>query len=451
MSDEEKKPKTKPLDEKEKERIKFFITSPLRSADKLKKQLYADDTFFRQTAYAWVGENDAKKLFFYGVCIEVGKACIEMMQTEGLFEEVPAEKEAGSDTGRLVHNAIVDRQNALIRKLTELLSLVINFTKTTNDVEYRIFHSAQNLNRFLNQQKSFRDVFGVEKSNTQSSIDDYKKRVDDDIVLNNNQIPWFIDQQNLKRLKPSVFKGWMSFYMDAIDISNDDEKAMLGISHERYSMFSQNVHPTLTSHDYADDEDWDSVLANISYISLLAMHIMGRSYDILGLKDDDGIKKIMGENFEKSDASRMMSMFAKSFEVGDIVFAHSNDLAEIVECKTGKFGYTVYKIKYLSNPPLPQYPEDWIEGRRLTRIFKPEHIRPFFAKSLEPSSTLPDVVKDTIKQMLTEKDDVLIGLMKQTLAGLHKDGILVMMLVNSNIIKPIGKKPSSETTPEEKA
>ena len=152
----------------------------------------------------------------------------------------------------------------------------------------------------------------------------------------------------------------------------------------------------------------------------------------------------MGENFEKSEASQAMSMFAKSFEVGDIVFAHSNDLAEIVECRTGKFGYTVYKIKYLSNPPLPQYPEDWIEGRRLTRLFKPEHIRPFFAKSLEPTSALPDVVKDTIKLMLAEKDYVLIGLMKKTLADLHKSGMLVMMLVNSNIIKPIGKKASSE-------
>jgi len=77
-------------------------------------------------------------------------------------------------------------------------------------------------------------------------------------------------------------------------------------------------------------------------------------------------------------------------------------------------------------------------------LFKPEHIRPFFAKSLEPSSTLPQVVKDTIGLMLKEKDEVLIGLMKKTLAGLHKDGLLVMMLVNSNIIKPIGKKYSSK-------
>jgi len=444
MSEGEKTPKTKQLDEKLKEQLKFFITSPLRSADKLKKQLYADDIFFRQTPFAWVGEEDAKKLFFYGVCVEVGKACVEMMQTEGLFEEVPAEKGAGSNTGRMVHNAIIDRQHALIRKLTELLSLIINFTKTTNDVEYRIFHSAQNLNRFLNQKKSFFDVFSVEKNNTQSSIDDYKDRVEKDIRTNGNQIPWFIDENNYKRLKPSVFKGWMAFYKNAIDISNDEEKTMLGISHERYSMFSQNVHPTLTSHEYEDDEDWETVLANLRYISMLSMHIMGRSYDLLGLKDDEGIKKIMGENFEKSEASQAMSMFAKSFEVGDIVFAHSNDLAEIVECRTGKFGYTVYKIKYLSNPPLPQYPEDWIEGRRLTRLFKPEHIRPFFAKSLEPTSALPDVVKDTIKLMLAEKDYVLIGLMKKTLADLHKSGMLVMMLVNSNIIKPIGKKASSE-------
>lgn len=450
MNEEEKITKTKPLNEKTEKELEFFISSPLRSADRLKKLLYNDDTFYRQTSYAWVREEDAKKLFFYGVCVEIGKACVDLMQTKSLFEEVPVKEEQGSDIGRMVHNAIIDRQNALIRKLTELLSLVINFSKTKNDIEYRIFHSAQNLNRFLNQKKAFFDVFNVENNNTQSSVEDYKKRIEDDIKLLNNQIPWFLDQGNYKKLKPSVFKGWMSIYKDAIDLSIDDEKTLLGINHERYSMFSQNVHPTIMSHDYEDDEDWGTILANIRYISMLSMHIMDRSYDLLGLKDEDGIKKIMGENFEKSEASNLMNMFKKSFEVGDIIFAHSNDLAEITECRIGKFNYTVYKIKYLSQPPLPQYPEDWIEGRRLTRLFKPEHIRPFFAKSLDPSSTLPDVAKNAIEQMLKEKDDVLIDLMKKTLADLHKRGVLVMMLVHSNIIKPIGKKSSSEEKAEEK-
>lgn len=440
MDTPQENPKMKPLDDKLVQELEYFIRSPLRSSDKLRKQLYVDDTFFRQTACAWVGESDAKKLFFYGVSIEVGKACVEMMQTKSLFDEMPVEKESSSDTSRLVHNAIVDRQYALIRKLAELLSLVINFTKTTNDVEYRIYHSAQNLNRLLNQQKSFKDVFSVEKNNTQSSIDDYKKRIDDDIVASNIQIPWFIDERKLGLLKPSVFKSWMSFYVSAIDICSDDEKALLGISHERYSMFSQNVHPTIASHDYSDNDDHlEAILNNLKYMSLLCMHIMNRSYDILGLKDEEGIKKVMGDNFEKSDASRLMNMFSKSFGNGDIVFAHSDDLAEIIECKVGKFGYTVYKIKYLSNPPLPQYPEDWIEGRRLTGLFKPEHIRPFFTKNLEPSSTLAQDVKDTLSLMLNERDEALMDIMKKVLADLHKNGLLTMMLVGNNTIKPIEK------------
>lgn len=438
MEENCKTPKTRPIDDRLKEKINFFITTPLQSADRLKKQLYDDDTFYRQTAFAWVGENDAKKLFFYGVCIEVGKACAELIQTQGLFEEIPIEKEAG-ETGRMVHNAEIDRQSSLIRKLTELLSLVINFSKTTSDVEYRIFHSAQNLNLFLNQKKSFVDVFGVEKNNTQSSIDDYKKRIDEDLKLIGNKLPWFIDEKNYKKLRPSVFRGWMSIYKDAIDLSIDDEKTLLGISHERYSIFSQNVHPTIFSHGY-EDEDWEAIIGNLTYISMLCQHIMSRSYDLLGIKDESGIKKVMGENFEKSDAPRLMAMFGKSFDITDIVFVHSNDLAEILECKTGKFGYTVYKVKYLSKPPLLEYPEDWIEGRRLTKIFKTNEIRPFLEKNLAPSSTSPEHLKSALKQMLSEKDEVVFDLMKKTLADLHKDGVLTLMLMKSNIIKPIDKK-----------
>lgn len=445
MSDEDAPTKIKPPGDEFEEQIRFFITTPLQSADRLKKQLYESDAFYRKSAYARVSEEDAKKLFFYGVCVEVGKACAELIQKQGLLKETPLKKEGGSDNGRVVHNAIIDRQNALIRKLTELLSLVINFTKSTNDTEYRIFHSAQNLNRFLNQQKSFQYVFDVRKNNIQSSIDDYKKRMDTDIVSNGGQVPWFIDERNLKLLKPSVFKGWMSLCMDAIDICSDDEKAVLGISHERYSMFSQNVHPTLTSHDYEEGEDLETILGGLHYVSLLSMYIMDRSYDLLGLKDEGGIKKIMGEKFEKSEASMLMSRFAKSFDIGDIVFVHSNDLAEVIECKIGKFGYTVYKIRYLSQPPLPEYPEDWIEGRRLTIVFKPEHIRPFFERSLDPSSNLPHIAKDAIRQMLNESDTVVVGLMKKALAGLHKDGVLAVMLVHNNVIKPIGRSFSSET------
>jgi hypothetical protein len=428
---------------KDSEKIKFFISTPLRSAHKLKKQLYADDTFFRQTSFAWLGIEDSKKLFFYNVSVEIQKACVEVMRTSALFDDTNGgndyQKHEDSDTERLVKNSIVDRQNSLIRKLTELLSLVINFTRTTNDVEYRIFHSAQNLNRFLNQQKSFYEVFQVNNNNTQSSVLDYKDKVDKDIVLNDGHLPWFIDKDHLKNLRPSVFRGWMAFYKEAIDICNNDEKALLGNSYERYSNYSQNVHPTMTSHDYLNEDGWEMIFANFGYISLLSMHTISRSYELLGMKDEDGIKKILGENFEKSDATSMMSLFLKKFGIGDIVFVHSNDLAEIMESRIGKFGFTVYKIKYLSNPPLPEYPEDWVEGRRLTLIFEPEQIRPYFANSISVNSDFPDEVKSVLKMMLSEKDEVVTDLMKKTLINLHKEGILVKMLEMSNVIIPLKK------------
>jgi hypothetical protein len=388
----------------------------------MKKKLYSDDRFYRQTSFAWLGENDAKKLFFYGVCIEVGKAGIE----------IPDDSD-DSDIGRLVHNSVLDRENALIRKLTELLTLIIGFKNSINDLDYRIFHSAQNLDRFLTQQLVFKDLYGERSCNAQSSIDDYKQRIDADVAAT-GQHPWFIEQNKLARLKPSVLRGNMDIYTSALALAYDDEKVLLGMSHERYSRFSKNVHATVSSHEY-DEEKWDLLVGNIRYISMILMHIMNRSYELLDLQDDGGIKKIMGDKFEKSEASRGLKELSKLFEIGDIVFVHTNDLAEILDISVGKFGYTAFKIRYLSRPPLPEYPEDWLSSRYLTRIFKENQIRTFFEKSIEKHAKLPEFVTDAIIQMLKEDDQTLVNLMKKTLIRLHEDGLLMKMLLASGYIK----------------
>src|SRR5262245_21938051 len=51
------------LSEEQSKKLKYFISAPLRSANRLLKQLYSDDYFYETATYAWVGEEDAKKLF----------------------------------------------------------------------------------------------------------------------------------------------------------------------------------------------------------------------------------------------------------------------------------------------------------------------------------------------------------------------------------------------------
>src|SRR3989344_8224122 len=90
---EEEKPAGIKLTDEQNKKLDFFITAPLRSADRLMKQLYTDDHFYETATYAWVGENDAKKLFLYGVCKEVIKTCVGLMSDKEFLQEVPNHKE----------------------------------------------------------------------------------------------------------------------------------------------------------------------------------------------------------------------------------------------------------------------------------------------------------------------------------------------------------------------
>ena len=69
------------------DQLTFFIDAPMRSAEHLMKRLYADDTFYQHSTFAWIGADDAKKLFLYGVCKEVFKACIGLMNDQEVIQE----------------------------------------------------------------------------------------------------------------------------------------------------------------------------------------------------------------------------------------------------------------------------------------------------------------------------------------------------------------------------
>ena len=125
---EEQKPASIKLTDEQNKKLDFFITAPLRSADRLMKQLYTDDHFYETATYAWVGENDAKKLFVYGVCKEVIKSCIELTNDKEFLQEVPDHKEKVPDRmEKVISGGITDAQTYRIRKMVELLSLLILF------------------------------------------------------------------------------------------------------------------------------------------------------------------------------------------------------------------------------------------------------------------------------------------------------------------------------------
>jgi len=76
----------------------------------------------------------------------------------------------------------------------------------------------------------------------------------------------------------------------------------------------------LGSHNYGGKEnDFTNVIGNISSLSITCMHIMDKAYEIMGIEDAEGIKMFMGQHFEKSTATKVMSATRKDYDNGDIV------------------------------------------------------------------------------------------------------------------------------------
>ncbi len=428
------------LTEEQSKKLNFFITAPLRSADRLMKQLYTDDHFYETTTYAWVGEKDAKKLFLYGVCKEVIKSCIGLTNDKEFLQEVPDHKENEPDRmEKIIVGGIADTQTYRIRKMVELLSLLILFNRNTKrDEEYRVFLSAENLNLALARQEDFHELYdGRTISNTQHSIDDYAKRIRDDLKTLGVQELWFLHKDKLKKLKPSVFENKKKLFLSALLVASADERLALGISYGRgYSRASQSVHPLFGSHDYGkDDNNTKYIITNFSYLSIICMHIMHLAYKIADINDPEGLTKIMGENFEKSEASKNVAQFKKELEVGDLVLTAWTDLAEIIEEHTSKYGYKAYKIKYLLRPPLPEFPEDWIESSNImARLMTKAWARSFLEKNTNLEK-MPKEIKEIWPEVMKQSDEELMKSVMHFFVDMHKHGILIPALMESGFLK----------------
>lgn len=433
------KPADKEQSAEEEKRKEFFITAPLRSANRLMKQLYSDDNFYETATYAWFGESDAKKIFLYGVCKEVVKTCVGMMNDKEFLGGTPVKKDSDR-ISKIVIGSISDVQTYRIRKMVELISLLILFDKNTKcDEEYRVYLSAENLDLALSRQADFRELYeGRTILNTQHSIDDFAKRIQDDLQKLGVTELWFLDSNKLKKCKnPSVFKGRKDLYLAALLVANAEERLALGISYGRgYSRASQSVHPLLGSHDYGRRENnVKQINANLSYLSIICMHIMHLAYKLARVDDPEGIEKIMGENFEKSAAPKSISILKKEFELGDLVLTAWTDLVEIIDEYTSKYGYKAYKVRYLSRPPLPEFPEDWLEAQSIMVLLLAKgSVRAFYEKNVHYDSLPKDIV-ETMEEVMKQSDSKLMEHARHFFVDMRKHRLLIPMLLKSGFLK----------------
>jgi len=321
--------------------------------------------------------------------------------------------------------------------MIELLALLILFQKKTKkDEEYRIYLSAENIDVALSQQKDFRELYGGKDiSNVQSSIDDFADRIQKDLDTV-GQAPFFLDMGKFSKKKPSVFLSKRAIYLDALQHANDDERIALGVSyHATYSRLSVSIHPWMGSHNYGEeDNNFKTIRASFGHIAILCMDVMRIAYDLAGEDDPRGIKKIMGENLEKSEAPKYMAAMKKDFQVGDVLLTKWEDLAEIVETKVGDYGYKAYKLRFLSKPPLPEYPEDWRRAEDiLIKLVGKDSARAMYEQSMR--SVKDEKLESVMGEVMKQSDEWLLESAKAMYLDMYNAKVLVPMLLSNGSLK----------------
>lgn len=416
---------------KEPNALDAFLNRVIKGSKVFLDQLYDGDQFYFSAKYAHVGEDNAKKLVLFGFVRQVRKACYAMIQKVDLLKDENVEDDHET---RILLEAICDEQRLWIRKLSEILVDIINFTTTNQGLAYRAYLSLENLELFEGKQQDFNTFFSIKSLNVQSSVDEFKKRVTDDLTAMGQTQIWFINQQRVEQSRLPFFSSARQRFIKALSHADMDENVILGSTyHSVYSMTSLSMHGSAGS--YPADIDFGLLRANAFMIIMLSSHVLDRANQLMGFTSEHGVKAILAKG---SDAPKILNNSKKDFNPGDLVLA-SGDLAEIIEKFDGKYGYTAYKVKYLSKPPIPKILEDYYPSENIRRLFSKDRIRDFYQQAIANTTYIKDA-----PNLLGQTDEFLYDSMKEMLIDLANRGLLLKLFQATKEPENLPPKVKSE-------
>jgi hypothetical protein len=410
----------------------------LKLAHNLKAVLKIDESSYRYIAN--IGHSDARSFYLYAIISEIMKvATVNMRVLEFLRDSEEEErfkitkiKHVGNTTkddeeliNRAVLEGFINEQNLWRRRLSECLVDLICFTETNEQPYFKLFIAANELSDVLYAIKDFLEFFECKTSNSEKSALDLLKIVNEVIEKTDKNKRWFLKKAcSFDKLpqNPDFLENHRERFKKAILLANKGEKVILGFTYQvGYGGASESMHFGTEGPSYWN-LNFGYLKSGIFAISILGMHILHRVYQIVDIKPTKAGEGIFDTIVNGSGASDAFFLsVVKDHDIGDLVSVGGNDLSEILDIKTSKYGYKAYKVHYLVNPLLHDVFEEWWPARYIQkRIMKKNKARQFFEDMLkrEPNK------KEEIKMILAMPDEFIFDSMKKVFIDLAKLGIL---------------------------
>jgi hypothetical protein len=430
-------PEPVPEDDSRKRRD-FFVSAPLRAAERLRKALPVDEVGYRRVNALLHG--DARAYYLYGVLDEVMKASMAGMRWIELLGDEPAGADAASGPAkapdgpeaegeehlpRLMLESVIDEQEMWGRKLTEILLNLILFSTTNEQEFYRLYLACNEMDAYIGLQADFNEFFGCRSENVNATID----RLLGEIRRIKAQVDftraWFVADRVDFQQRPGLGKTLRNArqrFIRAQSVASPDLRLVLGGSYEvGYSTPSRSVHPNIGGP--TREFTRATVDSNVGKVGLLALQIIAVAHDLTGIKPEGESVQVVNAVRRSEGPDRFRRGFQRVLDVGDIVFAYG-DLCQIVETAKSKHGNTSYKVRYLIRPALPGVGEDWFPNRYIQLLYRRRDIKPGMIDLLRRTGT-PENQLAAFEQM---GDEQISEILAKVFTRLEQDGVLRMML-----------------------
>ena len=344
----------------------FIIVKGISTSDRIRKKLSINELNFKNiVSYGHINPRD---YFAYRTLDEIQKAATRFIQWKEFFssEGECQEHESADQIHRITLQGVYDEVNLRVRKLTELAAQLILFSYTNELQFYKDYLYFSELIAYMKDQSDRKEFYGYKSENAEDHINYLKlmiRKLEQDGIDVSKR--WYLQEavpiDRMRSIKKSSFR---EIYKKILAYKKADEITLMGKSYRHAYGESDYIHFSYDEKSFIFNEE--SVLLKINRVAILIINILTKLNDLLGgvLGDEDKDELSFTDDVIQKAYLELTTSKAKP---GDYV-AIGQDVGVVLEENKSKFGFFYYKIKYLSEPPLPHVKEDSFAVFEIYRI-----------------------------------------------------------------------------------
>jgi len=216
----------------------------IRGADELRSVLRVSESGFNFMSRAH--NLRGRDHYLYAILDQIEQVMMALNLSQDWFEDPPTDPPTDDIGRRLLRNSfsVVEREQFLhIRRLTEILVDLINFSQTNSNVHYDHYLLYKELAEHQRRKLDFDRYFNCDNLNTVSAIDLTKRSIGEAEKKLQLADCWYLDSRNRKPRGNSQLASFKVCFDNALPYATKAERLVLGLYYgQAYREPSQSIH-----------------------------------------------------------------------------------------------------------------------------------------------------------------------------------------------------------------